>query len=78
MFYKLHPSAWSRPCSYVVIHFLRLEILKVKMQDSPQRLKLFLQDTSIRKLMFHRGDIAVTLSFIATQCELVTGNEAIG
>ena len=35
------------------------------MQDLPQKLKLLLQDLSIRKLLFHRGDIAVTLFFIA-------------
>ena len=68
MFSKLHLSIWFRPCSYVVIHALRLEILKVNVQDLPQKLKLLLQYPSIRKLMFHQDDIAVTFFFLATKC----------
>ena len=60
MFSKLHLSVCFWPCSCVVIHFLRLEILKVNVQDLPQRLKLLLQEPFTRKLMFIQGDIAIT------------------
>ena len=48
----------------------KVEILEVNMQDLPQRLKSLLRDPVIRKFMFHRGNVAGTFFFMATQCVL--------